>query len=238
MKKDFSQAMSRNFKLLLYPDNSQHVEAFTRIQSLYPEHLGILHHGIEGGKDHWHIAVTVGDTPCRVGTLCRKLGLLTEQLEPDTQFVRLIGGRIGGFLVYLTHLSEPDKEQYSASDLFGSSSMLAEYGRAASKLQRKEIDTQDCVLAVLDWLKWQEGVVRLSQFARWICNSPYFKCANSPLVRGLIQEHNEKIYNSARNDFLDSLGSSYSSEKVQGRLAYPETLALPDLDPDEFEPLY
>lgn len=236
--KDVSSAMSRNFKLLLYPDNEQHVQAVDKLKELFPDYLGILHKGIEGGKDHWHFAVSVGDVPMRGGTLARKLGLVTEQLEPDCQFIRLVGGRMSGFLIYLTHLNQPDKEQYSPSDLFGSSGMFAEYCKAASKYLRKEVDSQDCVLAVLDWLKWQEGIVRLSYFARWICGTPYFKCANSPLVRGLIQEHNDRIYNAVRKDYIDSV--SDSSEKMQALLAYPESFDSNKLvlDPTEFEPLY
>ena len=237
VKKDITDCMSRHFKLLLYPDNEQHVIAAAKLRELFPLHLGILHKGQDGGKDHWHFLLVSGDSPVRVGTICRKLGLLKDDLTPDTQFIRLVGGRTSGFLIYLTHLSEPDKEQYSVQDLFGSPVLLAEYGKAASKYLRKEVDTQDCVLAVLDWLKWQEGVVRLSYFARWICGTPYFKCANSPLVRGLIQEHNDRIYNAARKDYLDSI--SDSSEKMQAKLSYPETFdQLPALDPDEFEPLY
>lgn len=236
-KQDISGVLSRSFKLLLYPDNEQHVEAANKLQVLFPEYLGIMHIGQEEGKDHWHFAIKTGENPMRAGTVCRKLGLVKDDLTPDTQFIRLIGGRIGGFLIYMTHLNQPDKEQYNASDLFGSTALKIEYGKAATKYQRKQVDTQDCVIAVLDWLKWQDGIVRLSYFARWICDTPYFKCANSPLVRGLIQEHNDRIYNLARKDYLDSISDSV--EKMQAKLAYPESFEqLPALNPDEFEPLY
>lgn len=236
VKKDITEVMTRTVKLLLYPDNEQHVSAFDNLKELFPDFIAILHKGYDGKKDHWHIACRLGDTPVRVGTFCRKIKLIKDDLEPDIQFVRLIGGRLSGFLVYLTHLSEPDKEQYSAADLFGSSGMLAEYGKAATKFIRNEIDMQDAVIAVLDWLKYQEGIVRLSSFARWICGTPYFKASSSPLVRGLIQEHNERIYNAARKSYLDDI--SDSAVRMQGMLAYPETFDSSVLQVEDFEPLY
>lgn len=237
VKKDFSKVMSRQFKVLLYPDNELHVAAVAALRAKYPEHLGILHRGHEDTKDHWHFAVCVGDNPMRLGTFCRSLGLITEELEPDTQFVRLIGGRLDRFLVYLTHLSEPDKEQYSASDLFGSSTLLSRYGQAATKWMKKEIDMSDAVLAVLDWCKYQEGVIHLTSFARWICGTPYFKASSSPLVRGIIQEHNQRIYDAARRDYINQMSDSV--ERMQAVLAYPECSdELPQFELDEFEPLY
>ena len=76
---------SRNFKLLLYPDNQLHVEVLEQVKQLYPDHIGILHNANPERKPHYHVALTVGNAPLQIGTLCRKLGMVNELLEPDLQ---------------------------------------------------------------------------------------------------------------------------------------------------------
>lgn len=224
-KNDPTSKTSRNFKLLLYPDNPAHNEALAIIKADYPEHIGILHNANPDRKQHYHIALSF-EVPKMLKTVARDLGLVSDLGEPDCQFVRVCDGRLSRFLVYLTHLDQPDKEQYQASELFGSSYFLAEYGKAATKFLRNEFDMADCVLACLDWLRMQDGIVSMWSFARWICNTPYFKASSSPLVRSCIEEHNQKIYNAMRKKYVDQI--TEGSEKMQAILNYPEALPVPD----------
>lgn len=144
--------------------------------------------------------------PMMMQTICNAVGMVNELGQPDAQFIRFLDGRLNGFLVYLTHLSEPQKEQYSASALFGSSYMLAEYGKAATKFVRNELDMSDCVLGCLDWISNQRGyIIRWSGFARWAANSPFFRGASSPLVRHAIDEHNNAIYNRQQWDTVQTI---------------------------------
>lgn len=172
---------------------------------------------------HYHVAVTF-DKPKMRKTVAREIGLMSDLGEPDCQFVRVCDGRLSRFLVYLTHLDQPDKEQYPASLLFGSSYLLAEYGKAATKFLRNEFDMADCVLACLDWLRMQDGVVTMNAFARWICNTPYFKASSSPMVRACIDEHNQRIYDFYRKKHMAEVVEG--NEKLQLLMQYPQS------DPD------
>lgn len=221
---------ARNFKLLLYPDNPKHAEIMNSIPLFYPEHVGICHDKTLDRKSHYHYLIhPVNDkgesVPVKVSSVCNKLGLLSDLGEPDLQFIRPVDGRYSQFLIYMTHLSEPDKEQYNASDLFGSSALISDYGRAATKWLRQEFDMSDCIIAVLDWIQRQEGIIRMSYFARWICNTPYFKACGSSLVRCCIEEHNNRIWNAQRSEYVQQMGDS--AEAWAAKLQHPEADPVP-----------
>lgn len=234
-KSDPSSVQSRNFKLLLYPDNELHVAALAAVKDNFPEYIGILHDQNPEAKPHYHVAFKL-EKPQMLGTVARKLGLITDLGEPDLQFVRPCDGRFDRFLVYLTHLDQPDKEQYDASALFGSSALISDYGRAATKFLRSEFDMADCVLACLDWIRGHEGIVTMTGFARWICGTPYFKASASPIVRACIEEHNQRIYNSYRSEYIKDVANGV--DKFNALMQYPEAdpepPKLPEL-PDNFD---
>lgn len=232
-EKSLCDVQSRHFKLLLYPDNPLHMQVLQALPVLFSEHLGILHNANPERKEHYHVLLSVGDCPRKLGTVARQLGFVNDLGEPDFQFVRVCDGRIARFLVYLTHLDQPEKEQYSASELFGSSSLLADYGKAATKFLRSEFDMADCVLACLDWIKCNhDNVITMTAFARWICGTPYFKASSSPIVRACIDEHNQRIYNAYRGEYIRSM--SDSQEKYQALLSHPEADPAPPTLPDDF----
>lgn len=224
------KVQSRNFKLLLYPDNEQHVEVLSKVKELFPDHIGILHDLNPERKPHYHVGFTVGNAPMELGTICRKLGFVNDLREPDMQFVRVLDGRMDTFLVYLTHMDDTSKEQYPSTSLFGSNVMLMQWGRAATRFQRNEFDMSDCIIACLDWIRGRyDQVISITSFTRWICNTPYFKASSSPLVRACIEEHNNRIYNASRADYIRNL--SESAEKHAAILQYPETQPIPEALP-------
>lgn len=157
-KKNPLAVQARNFKFLFFPDCPEHMEWFKNVKAMFPDHIGILHDQNPERKPHYHVAVHLNG-PMMMQTICNAVGMVNELGQPDAQFIRFLDGRLNGFLVYLTHLSEPQKEQYSASALFGSSYMLAEYGKAATKFVRNELDMSDCVLGCLDWISNQRGYI-------------------------------------------------------------------------------
>lgn len=225
------KVQSRNFKVLLYPDNPDHVRILDTLQSTFTEHIGILHDANEERKEHYHVGFKL-EKPLQLGTICRKLGMVDDMGLPDLQFIRVCDGRFDRFLVYLTHLDDQNKEQYAASELFGSSALLSDYGRAATRWMRQEFDMSDCVLACIDWMRGRgDQIITMTGFARWICNTPYFRASSSPLVRACIMEHNNRIYNAYRSEYLGAL--SDSQEKYQALLQYPEADPQPpSLPPD------
>ena len=194
-KSDPTSKQSRNFKFLLYPDNPHHMCVLDTIKIMFPNYIGILHDANPERKEHYHVAVAL-DVPKMLKTIAKEVGFISDLGVPDCQFVRICDGRFSRFLIYLTHLDQSDKEQYSPELLFGSSYMLTEYGKAATKFMRNEFDMSDCVMACLDWIKTNsDNVISMTSFARWICSTPYFKASSSPLVRACIEEHNQRIYN-------------------------------------------
>ena len=230
-KSDPTSVQSRNFKFLLYPDNPKHCEVLESIKMMFPEYIGILHNANPERKEHYHIAVSL-EVPKMLKTIAKDVGLLTDLGEPDCQFVRVCDGRLSRFLVYLTHLDQPDKEQYDAKSLFGSSALLSDYGRAATKFMRNEIDMPDAVLACLDWIRSNhENVVTMTAFARWVCTTPYFKASSSPMVRMCIDEHNQRIFNAYRKDYISRI--SDGTQQLNAILQYPEACPdPPDISPD------
>lgn len=210
---------SRNIKMLLYPDNPAHENAISSIMNSDLQYVGIMHVGTEETKPHYHIYLCF-DNARSCASVAADLGLMSDSGEPDVQFVRPITGRLDNALVYLTHLNTPEKEQYSVSDLIGTGSLIDRYQKAATKYLSKQLDMSDCVLAILDWIQQHEGVITMSAFGRWVCCSPYFRGASSGIVRGAIQEHNQRIYDAQRKKYIEMIQDG--QERLQALIAAPE----------------
>lgn len=248
-KKKPENIQARNVKLLLYPDNMAHNNALGLIAShmiddsegvpLPYTFLSCLHDRSEG-KPHYHVCVSVAEDRGGVylGAFARSLGLVDDLGQPDLQFVRKCDGRLdsaSSFLLYLTHASVPEKERYPESALVGDQALFVTYGRALTKYQKQEFDMSDCVLACIDWISKQRGyVIRWSAFARWVCNTPYFRGASSPLVRSALEEHNQYIYNHMTYDSIQQIQDRDS--RLAALAAAPAVAPVPDeLPPDIFE---
>lgn len=232
-KKELSEnPQSTNWKLLLYPDNQIHSEVMQKLQteflneSLWIEHLSYDLDGhmiSEGqGKPHFHFALKF-DKPVRLGSLCKKIGLVDDGGLPDSQFIRVVSGRFDKWLVYLTHLSQPDKEQYDSSALHGSPVLRAMYEKAALDYMSSELTTRDCVRACLEWINRQgDRLISMQDFSWWIISSPYFKARSDRLVISCIQEHNDRIYAQKRQETISSFSGYTPIQQVSNGL--PEGL--------------
>lgn len=213
--KKIEEIKTRVYKLLLYADNSQQMRVLRRIRRLYPDnYIGIWHiqrddkghELIKGqGKKHAHVILNL-DNPVYWRSLCRKIGLLTAEGEPDYRFCWALGYRytdhleqrsetLKGAYVYLTHTNAPLKEQYDAARLFGAPDLIKDAAAAILAYQMRNMTMSQAVVMALQWIDAQEGkVVKMSAFGYWICSTPYFKAASSPVVRAAIQEHNQVVY--------------------------------------------
>lgn len=247
-KKDPAKVRSRNYALLLYADNASHMRALEYIKTLYPAHVGIAHKLLDDdgqvilegeGKLHYHVYLLF-ENPVWLTSICKKLELVTDLGEPDTQFIRPITGRLENALVYLIHLRNPEKEQYQLSDLFGSPVCIQQVCVAVEKDLRKQCDITDAIQGCLDWIVHQDDVIQVNVFARWVIHSPYFRAASSWLVREAIREHNEKIYASFRKSHIESISSSAALLAVNSGYegVYEKRvlgMSLSDIDIDSFE---
>ena len=214
MKKP-EEIKTRVFKLLLFADNPHHMRILHRVQRLYADsYVGIWHtlHDDRGqelitghGKKHAHVILNL-DNPVYWRSICRKLGFVAAEGEPDYRFCWAMGYRftdhlerrsesLKGAYEYLTHTNAPLKEQYDASQLFGSSALVEDASAAILGYQMRNMTMSQAVVMALNWIREQEGkVIKMSAFGYWICNTPYFKAASSSVVRIAIQEHNQLVY--------------------------------------------
>ena len=215
---------SRYIKLLLYPDNPDHLRVYEGIVhgnllecKTYTGYIGIMHklYDDDGnvistgqGKEHWHIWLSYSQAKSIV-TLCRKFKFYKDDVgTPDDTFVRAYEGEFKKGLTYLTHLSSPCKEQYSRNDLFGTPEILELYDRSALDYLTKKYDVRDALRACMDWVDNKSGIVTVRSFLRWIVDTPYIKLRNDRAVWSYIEEHNQEIYKSYRFDTIDMARTS------------------------------
>ena len=102
MKKP-EEIKTRVFKLLLFADNPHHMRILHRVQRLYADsYVGIWHtlHDDRGqelitghGKKHAHVILNL-DNPVYWRSICRKLGFVAAEGEPDYRFCWAMGYRL------------------------------------------------------------------------------------------------------------------------------------------------
>lgn len=177
---------SRNIALLLYPDNEKHLDIMARIKEEYPEYIGIMHHGDEDKKDHFHVYLCF---PNPVYS-----SAVADYLDLEDNLCRPLFGQFKDSLIYLTHRNAPEKEQYPISDCFGSPALMHKLEKYLMRYERSDVDTAEAVEGCLDWICCQQCVINYISFVRWVLTTPFFKGASSPLVRMCIEEHNQYYY--------------------------------------------
>ena len=227
---------SRYIKLLLYPDNPDHLRVYDGIVhgdllsgKTYDGYIGIIHklYDDDGniistgqGKEHWHIWLAYNQ-PKPIVTLCRKFEFYRDDVgTPDDTFVRAFQGELKSGLPYLTHLSTPAKEQYSRSDLFGTSSLIDMYDRAALDWITKKYDCRDGLRACMDWIDSRSGVVKARDFLRWIVDTPYIKMRNDKSVWAYIDDHNAEIYR--QESRFDSIINARPLQQISSSFTFSE----------------
>lgn len=223
---DPKKERSRTYKLLLFCDNKQHMAALKRIQrdeEFKNSYVGIWHVKIDeegqvitdgSGKKHCHVLLDLKNA-FFWSSLCKKLGFVDEKGEIDCRFCMPISCEIekntGKFIKtgrsnlergyqYLVHINASDKEQYPLSALWGAEEKLQNAYTAIQNYLAKNISMSSCVFMALTWIEQQSGIISYKDLTTWLCNSPYFKCQSSPLVRAVLDEHNRKFYMKSKRE--------------------------------------
>lgn len=148
---------SRNFRVLLYPDCPDHVEALKLLQT-YPKFSYILHDcdlmddGTEK-KPHWHCVLKFNNAKW-VQALAKELGIEPNYVQPSHNVTH--------DLRYLVHADDPDKFQYDRSDV--STNAPVDLEKAL-----QDVNEEDKVLSILDLLNSVEGYISTQAFLRMIC---------------------------------------------------------------------
>jgi len=111
--KDKKPYRSRKMGLLLYPEDASHVEALERLKA-YP--YALIKHDRDKGEDgvllkaHWHVVLALKNAVWNTA-LAKELGI-------SPQYIQQIRSEEAA-LEYLIHANEPDKYQYTISDVLG-----------------------------------------------------------------------------------------------------------------------
>lgn len=210
----------RGYKLLLYPDNKQHMDVLKRLRrhSEYSKrYVGIWHiqHDQDGnviekgeGKKHAHIIVN-HENPVYWRAFNSELGFSSESdgqkvidyrfcmpvsvnIDSTGQFVKNGRASVERGLVYLTHADSPDKEQYTCCDLWGAPDMIEQAMKATDAYLMRNLSMSECVFMICEWINDQKKYIHWNEFVLWLCGTPYFKGQSSPIVRQVFDEHNRK----------------------------------------------
>ena len=170
-----SKYRSRVHLILLYPDNSNHLEVLDKITKSYDfagivhnrdmwteddEKLNPSHKAGDLKKEHIHIVLRTQNAVWNTA-LCKELGL-------DDKFCEQVKN-IERSLQYLLHYNEPDKTQYSIDDVFGC--LRTKLSESISKNEKSESEK---VLELLDYIDNYQGQLRISDFARYCASNGYW----------------------------------------------------------------
>lgn len=216
---------SRAYKLLLFADNKEHMKTLNKLKRIYSErYVGIWHiqHDDSGeeiiddsGKKHAHVML-VFDNPVSWKNLVKVLCAdprfcMPIVLKPSgsDEFIYKKCNVDGGYC-YLTHVNSPDKEQYPVEALWGSPALLDAARLAIVAYLARKSALSECVVQAVRWIRQHSDFVSYSEFALWLAGTPYFKAGSSPLVRGALQEHNDRIRDQLANNRRDELSQSYA----------------------------
>lgn len=251
-----NEVRKRGYKLLLYADNPQHMSVLRKIrrdEDLRKHYVGCWHvrHDADGkeivkgeDKKHAHIILAFDDARWW-GAICRTLGFVKPDGEPDTQFCRAIGctgdGKetrrketIEGGYVYLIHANAPDKEQYSEAALFGDPRRIEDAKAAITAYRMRRITLAESLDAIRIWVNEQYGkIISPNMFIQWVVKTPYVRSAQNPWVRQMIQQHNAAIYRVQHADLMQQYSDGYRELVDRQQIDFaewegllPEDLAL------------
>ena len=135
--------------------------------------------------------------------------------SPDYQFCRAVGyddnrETVESFMVYMTHTNQPDKEQYTLRDFWGTESLIQKAQRAHLRYHNRKVDMCDAVFDFLCWIDSQrkDKVITYREFAYAACSNSWFKAYSSPIVRAVLEEHNSiaREKNQSDDSLLFDLG--------------------------------
>ena len=212
----------RGYKMLLYPDNKQHMAVLHRLmrhKEYCKRYVGIWHvqydkdgHAIVKGEGKKHAHIIVNHlNPVYWRSFNTELGFVdmvdgkpvvdyrfcmpvSVNIDSHGKFVKNGRASVERGLVYLTHADSPDKEQYTYSALWGAQEMIEQTEKVTDAYMMRNISMSECVLMVCDWINDQQRYIRWNEFVMWLCGTPYFKAQSSPIVRQVFDEHNRKWY--------------------------------------------
>lgn len=232
---------TRSFRLMLYPDNRDHMKTFkfiSRDTDYKRFHAGIWHTR-SAGKKHLHLLLRFESPRSWYQILkssgadprfCRPVGYEPDKKNPDKW--HKVSDKRDSWIkacAYLPHFTDPEKEQYSVDDIFGFPLFVDGVKKNAMLWQSRSLSQADCLLAARAWICSNFGkYITTMMVVKWLTASPYMRIANSVLFRNMIIEHNETVlYNEGRQVGWDA---------QEAKMKYEERIEFrKELEAREFE---
>lgn len=176
---------SRTHMLLLYPDNSSHMEALYTIEKSY-DYASILHYKdyTEDGelkKAHYHIVVRFNQAKWNTA--------LAKELNIEPNFIQEVR-KFDNALQYLIHYNDKDKAQYEIKEVNGS--LKTKLIESINKIEKSEGEK---VAELIAFITDRNDTISITEFATYCAINGYwaeFRRSGSIFCK-IIEEHNYYI---------------------------------------------
>lgn len=174
------ESEGRNWFLLLWTDNEEHIAVIKALDESDIDYVGILHD--QEKKPHWHIFLQFPHP--------KKKHQIAKRLHLDERWIRK-QSRKKKSIEYLLHLNDPDKYQYDASGFFGS--LTDEASKICAKSANEcEADSVKLLLAFIDNYPTHLTYSHLIQKAIELGSYSALRRMGNLGVQ-LVKEHNELV---------------------------------------------
>lgn len=185
-KKEDKTLKNRYFEAILYPDDPNYNTYMQNIKKLYYEVTYVNHdRDIDENGDlkkvHTHILFKVGENARHKNAVSKEIGIPPNYIT---------GVNKKAMLMYLIHLNNPEKTQYSTDEVNG------ELKRELEKIIVKKIDIEEKLKALIEIIKI-ENIINYEQL---ILKSIQYHLTdvlrqNQFLLSKLIEEKQRNFYN-------------------------------------------
>lgn len=184
---------SRKHGLLLYPEDSTHVEALEKIKSY--DYALICHDKDKDDKGelkkaHWHVVINLKNARWR--------NAVAEDLGITPNYIRPIGNEEKA-LEYLIHFNEEEKHQYPIKEVEGPLKK-----RLERYIQQDDTPEEDKVEGMIAHILAQNKRVKVTDFALYCAKKGVWDVfrRSSVIFCKILEEHNQGVYEANRQEFL------------------------------------
>ncbi len=178
---------NRNYFVLLYTDNPEHVKALENIKRLCENYAYILHDKDcykdtdDIKKEHIHVVVKFPNKRYR-SAVAKDFGLEERFLE---------GCKLESGLRYLLHLDDEDKYRYDVSEVKGT--LLPYLHKILNSMGKDEGERASDLFKLIDSTT---TAIKISDFSKYCAVNGYWDLyrRSSTIFRDYIREHNQEFY--------------------------------------------
>lgn len=176
---------SKNFCLVLYPEDETHREALVKLATNY-DYVSIVHDkdiyesGEQEGKlkkPHWHVVLRFKNAVWN-SSIAKELGITMNYLEPCRD--------LRNSLLYLIHYNNPEKAQYDIADVVGP------LGKELPRLINVEDKSESEIMLEIRGFIQSNQYLSIDSLLVWACEQGYYSYVrrSSYFLKGLLEEHN------------------------------------------------